>query len=561
MRSCSQKHTTISFAALGALVLALVWSTAANAQTGVPSPHQRIEELEERINDLEKQLDKLEDKEKKGGGFSEGILTVGEGVEFRLGGKAELLFIDSENEGDPIVGPTDEPDPRFEINRLRLEPRLKLNRHFSTRAQIDLKPTGQNFTLKEITVRHRADPAWWFESDFRLGLDDRFIRPNRRTKTYPLIGNAFWRDESVAAVWALKFGRAQGPPKPKVEGAKKKKTKKKKKSGKKSKKKSKKSSKDGRQDDLSSPDAGATELDLGLGDELPLDDDSIMREAGTEGRDLEVSSDSYREEFRESYGAFDFGANAGELTLFLSVGTGNSLDNNEIGFDRAALNDIIQDDRNLDDDISVSELGAGLRYRREFASLGEFSLLGFFYHDRLDDTSLSFLQNDLTLRDNVGVALAGYGDSTSRKSIRYGVGAEYFLPARTLFGSAIKTRNRDGLRVQGQWIRGDDGQLEREGWYVQSSYRFSVGRLIADRYLRSFEPLVRYGELDTSLAPLATLPATWERERLVVGMITEVTGEILLKAEYMFNFEDTGGGVGPRDVDNDELMVELLILF
>ena len=233
--------------------------------------------------------------------------------------------------------------------------------------------------------------------------------------------------------------------------------------------------------------------------------------------------------------------------------------NEEIGRDNASFNDIVEDGRNIDDDQQISEVGVALEYRRDFSWLGEIRALGFFYHNTLGDESVDFLQQDLTIRDRGGNALRGYGDSDKEESWRYGFGGQYFFPASTLFGDEL-TRRRDGLRVQGQWIHGDDGDFEREGWFVQTSYRYSFPeRLIAGRYIRSVEPLVRYGELDTNLGPFIDLPTTWDRERWVVGLNVEVTNEILLRAEYAFNSEDTGGS--PGSVDNDELVIELRFLF
>ncbi len=434
------------------------------------------------------------------------------GVELRLGGRADLLFVDTENYSDPIVGETDEKDPHFELNRLRLVPRLRFNRHVSARAQIDFKPDRGDVRLKEFTVRHRAQPVWWFRSNFRLGLDDRIIRPRRRTRTYPLIGNAFWRDESLGAVWSLRFGNRRGQPA------------------------------DGR-----------------VVEEYSGDEDSTEDEA----LDF-LRADNRGELFEAPADPFDFSSNWGAVTVHLSGGQGPVLDNKEIGRDNAGFNDIVQDDRNIDDDKQISEVGVALEYRRDFSWLGDISVLGFFYHNTLGDESVDFLQQDLTIRDNAGNALRGYGDSNKDESWRYGIGGQYFFPASTLFGDEL-TRRRDGLRLQAQWIHADDGDFEREGWFVQASYRYSFPeRLIAGRYFRSIEPLVRYGEMDTNLGPFIDLPTTWDRERWVVGLNIEVTNEILLRAEYAFNSEDTGdspGTPGPGSVDNDELVIELRFLF
>jgi hypothetical protein len=465
------------------------------------------------------------------------------------------------------VGETDEPDPHFEVDRLRLEPRLDFNREISIHSQIDFHPEDGETVLKEMTVRHNTSPEWWFASDVRLGLDDRFIRPARRTKSYPLIGNAFWRDESVAFQWMLSFGDKDGPPAQETEvieavdrgpppkdtaGAdetapKEKATGEEGAPSKKAKGKSKKKKK-------SEPDPSES----GGGGADPDDEREVGTDAGPGSGSLAPSASRDRS-------PFDFTANWGEIRTYFSVGNGYTLDTNQVGFDNAPFNAIVQDNRQIEDDLSIREIGVGLGYRRSFDSLGEAELLGFYYNDRLNDLSVEFLENTLTLRDIVtGDPIAGHGDVEDRRSERFGFGGEYFLSAEHLVGE--DARANDGLRLQGQWISGDDAELRRKGWYIQGSYRWSFPvRLLFDRYFRSIEPLVRYGELDTNLSPVPTLAGTWDRQQLAVGAIIEVTGEVFFKVEYMFNHEDTGGEVpgvpGPSHVDNDELVVELLLSF
>ena len=563
------------------MATACLLAFASRGAAQIKSPAERIQELEDRVDSLEK---KLRDVEKAGakapGGkdgkadskderedeflFSGGVLTIG-GVKLRLGGKAEFLFIDSASEDDPVVGETDEPDPHFEVDRLRLEPRLDFNREISIHSQIDFIPDRGDTFLKELTVRHNTSPEWWFASDARLGLDDRFIRPARRTKSYPLIGNAFWRDESVAFQWVLSFGDKDGPPVEETaiieaadpgptgdagapsEAAPKEKAGEDGATSKKAKGKSKKKKK-------SEP----APADSGGGGADPDDDTQVGTDAGPGSGPLIPSAGRDRS-------PFDFAANWGQIRTYFSVGNGYTLDTNEVGFDRAPFNDIVQDDRQVADDLSIREIGAGLGYRRSFEHLGEAEILGFYYNDRLNDLSVDFLENTLTVRDIVtGDPIAGHGDVEDRRSERFGFGGEYFLSAEHLVGK--DARANDGLRLQGQWIRGDDAELRREGWYIQGSYRWSFPtRLLFDRYFRSIEPVVRYGELDTNLTPEPTLSGTWDRQQFVLGAIIEVTGEVFFKVEYLFNHEDTGGerpGVpGPSHVDNDELVVELLLSF
>lgn len=479
----------------------------------IKSPAQRLSELEERVKDLEGQVDQLEQEKAaaeaaadSGPFFADGVITVG-GVELEFGGRGEFRFIDAENESDPVVGETDQPDPRLELHRLRLVPELRFNRHITSRAQIDFEPERGRVRLKELRARFRVRTDWWFRSTFELGLDDRVIRPGRRTRNYPLVGMAFWKDESVGAVWSFRFGDRMGKPE---------------------------------------PDAAAQQ-DVG-----------ILLEA----EDVRLGEQNVGELIVEPVDPFDFAGNWGETTLSFSGGQGHVLNNRRIGFDRARFNDIVQDDRSVfDDDLTLSEVGVALEYRRDFDWLGDFRAMGFFYHNTLTDDSVAFLQgDDLTVRDGGGNVLYGYGDSDKREAWRYGFGGEYLLPARTLFGNLVGMRRRDGLRIQGQWIRAIDGEFKRKGWYVQASYRYTFpDRLIAGRYFKSIEPIARYEEFETNLGPFVDLPATWDRERILVGSIFEVTNEVLLRIEYAFNTEDTGGS--PSGVDNDEFLVELMLLF
>ena len=88
--------------------------------------------------------------------------------------------------------------------------------------------------------------------------------------------------------------------------------------------------------------------------------------------------------------------------------------------------------------------------------------------------------------------------------------------------------------------------------------------MIAHRYVRSVEPIVRYGELDVNIAPDPRLPGLWDRKEFLVGLFVEISGGVLFKAEYVFHREDTGASAslpGPSKVRNDELLLELLLEF
>lgn len=512
--------TRCGFCVVAALFFAAWFIPAAPASSQEPGQadefQNKLDKLTEEVDDLKDKLKKLKDDKS-----AESLLTFGN-VELRLGGKVEFNFlVPQEDVSLQDLGAgflTERVDPYMELQRLRLSPVFALNRWIRVQSQLDFEAMEGDTILKELVVRHDVQPWWWLRSRFQLGIDDRFIRPARRTKTYPLIGNAMWRDESLAAVWQLTFGHKKG-----TAAARK------------------------RFDKKGGPAAAAGGGAFTEG----FDEDS--------GTGDEAAGAALR-------GPFDFANNWGAFNLFLSLGQGYQLGNKEVGFGQARFNEIVQDDRELEDDLAFGELGIGMGWRRSFERLGELGISGFYFDDNLRQGSLDFLQGEqMTNRLNNSV-VSGYGGSMSDNSSRCGVSLDYFLPSTSIFPRWRKNvRKQDGLRFGGQYLNAEDGKLTRKGWYTQASYHFSFGKLLADRYFRSIEPLVRYGTLDVDApgddngSPFKSpsLPGTWDRRALTLGALVEVTGDVFMKIEYVMHSED-GAGV---DVDNDELLIQLLLTF
>lgn len=524
------------------VLVCLVLACRLAAQAPQEDDPDRFDDLERRMKKLEKlQADALEPAE-----LPAGVLTLG-GAKFYLQGKGEILFIDSESERDPIFGETEEPDPHLELERLRLEPEIDVGRGLLFRGQIDLKPSAGDTILKEMALHHDADLTSWLTSDLRIGLQDRFFRPSRPTKNYPLVGNAFWRDETLGIIWRLSLGNedpgssvappAAAPREPAASAPVPKAKTRKEKTGKTGKSAGGKAK------------AGTA---AGQDSAAPPEQESAVL---AEQESLVPAQSQGAASFLESLGRFD---------LYLSIGNGARLGTNEVGFDKADFNDMVQDDRSVTEDLALRELGVGLGYRRMGETFGELEVLGFYMNDRLTGGSRDFLLEELTLRDTVtGAALAGYGDSRSRLSERYGGTIEYFLPATTIWGASESFRRKDGLQLQAEWISGNDGRLRREGWSAHAAYRWSPPRRLFDYYFRSFEPIVRYSELRTNLGTSPLLAGTWDRKQILIGCLVEVTGNVMLDIEYTIHLEKTGGSsVGaPSSIDNNELLVDLVVTF
>ena len=272
-----------------------------------------------------------------------------------------------------------------------------------------------------------------------------------------------------------------------------------------------------------------------------------------------------------TYDPLDFRHNPGALTFNFSIGNGYTLSGKEATKDDAAFQEILHDDRETEDGLSLRSLGFGVGYERDFNWLGEIHGRFFYFNDELNEESVAFLQSDLTVRDGTGAPVAGYGDSDDDDAYRLGFGVRYHIEAYHLLDQWMDTYPGDGLYAVFQWIDSRDGELSRDGFYIQTSYRFSFVRpLVADRYFKYIEPVVRYGELNVNDGNFAELPLTWDRSELVFGAVVGVTKHLFLKVEYVFNNEsfdeetvDIGGGTAAVDDDiaNDALIVQLLVEF
>ncbi|MFH1739283.1 MAG: hypothetical protein ABIH23_09785 [bacterium] len=211
---------------------------------------------------------------------------------------------------------------------------------------------------------------------------------------------------------------------------------------------------------------------------------------------------------------------------YASVMNGLRLHNDEIGEDESFP--IVGDDL---DDLKASEdkeVGLGLGWKGKSKDWGELDLMLFGLWDELSKDDRQFLSR-----------LPGYrflGDGDDRN--RYGANMEYQLSGWNLFS---------------QYITSEDGALERDTWYAQTSYKIK-SKL---KYLQSIEPLIRYGELNLDIDPFPTNSMLWDRQQWTLALIFEILEDISLRTEYTINEEDTGDG----DIRNNEALIQLELRF
>lgn len=226
-------------------------------------------------------------------------------------------------------------------------------------------------------------------------------------------------------------------------------------------------------------------------------------------------------------GLFAEGALPGPLYWKGSVTNGFLLTTKGTGEDSAYA--IIHESDDANDNNKNKEVSFALGIDKELNNMGKINVMGFGAWGKISDEDKSFLQG-----------ITGYGASESEDDkSKGGVNLAYALGNFTLIG---------------QYIHAIDGDLERDGWFLQPSYKLGGSDW---KYFNAYEFVFRYNSLDVSLDDVFSAPETWDRRTYTLALISEVTKNVLLKTEYNINDEDTGSG----DVNNNEFLTQLEVKF
>jgi len=154
---------------------------------------------------------------------------------------------------------------------------------------------------------------------------------------------------------------------------------------------------------------------------------------------------------------------------------------------------IINDARNTSESNYNKEVGVGLGIKHNLGDTAKIDLLGFYYSGELSDDDKNFLQG-----------IPGYG--TSEDDTKN-------------FGGARATLDIRNFTLIGEYITAKDGEMDRDGWYVQPSYTFRVKDW---KYFNSFKFAVQYGELNVDLPndPISSL--TWDRKKTTFALCIDI---------------------------------------
>jgi hypothetical protein len=180
-----------------------------------------------------------------------------------------------------------------------------------------------------------------------------------------------------------------------------------------------------------------------------------------------------------------------------------------------------------DDNIETNgnkQVGVGLGMDHSFKEEHHIDILPFYYISRLSDEDVAYLKG-----------ISTYGTSDADDQHRYGLNLEYLLRGFTFFG---------------QYMRATDGKMDRDGWYVQESYKLKFKER---KIFTAVEFLFRHENYNVDLSHDPSDSRTWDRRATTLAVITDIVKNLKVKTEYYFHDEDTGGD----DVDNNELLVQL----
>lgn len=114
------------------------------------------------------------------------------GGEVKIGGELELEFIDSEHDQNQVQAKKN-PSQRFALDKIVITPQVHLDTGILFKADIEFTPDSE-VKLDEAWIKI---PGFPFNTWIKIGLEDIFSKPHRKTESYPLLGHAFWQDEDL----------------------------------------------------------------------------------------------------------------------------------------------------------------------------------------------------------------------------------------------------------------------------------------------------------------------------------------------------------------------------
>jgi len=119
-----------------------------------------------------------------------------------------------------------------------------------------------------------------------------------------------------------------------------------------------------------------------------------------------------------------------------------------------------------------------------------------------------------------------------------------------------------GLSLLGMVNKAKDGTLDRDGFIAEIAYQFKLDGVEHNgrKYITAIQPVFNYSQLNLdndNIPKVVTDARTWDRQKYIIGLITDLSKNMKLKLEYAINDENTGGD----DVNNNEFVAHVELKF
>ena len=121
-------------------------------------------------------------------GEGESVLSLRGGM-VQFGGELELEYVKSEKNDDP----GNNSDARMKLDKVVLTTKVKFADQITFQSDIESVP-DKSIKVDEAWVKFGGLP---YDTWVKVGLEDMFMKPHRKTESHPILGHAFWQDEDL----------------------------------------------------------------------------------------------------------------------------------------------------------------------------------------------------------------------------------------------------------------------------------------------------------------------------------------------------------------------------
>lgn len=274
----------------------------------------------------------------------------------------------------------------------------------------------------------------------------------------------------------------------------------------------------------------------------------------------------WRDEFSQVrlHGNHSFGHDKKWLYWDAMLGNSYNVDNTDSALSENPIkaNEIVQDDNDFQRDSDGHlQWGVGLGITPDFGSLGSLDARVWYINGELNDdvgrSGQSMILEEFF--DDNGITHPANNDTEKEQ-----------LGFRAIYNN---TFNNIGVKGIFEYIDAQDGFIDRDAWYSELSLKFKLPgtSLFGNEvWFTGFQPFVRYEDYDVDdrYDNQLAAPATWDRQRWLLGANLSLNKLTKLRFEYLHNDEKIDHRSGSRlndspigGIANSEFLMQLELKF